>query len=150
MLRRNLQNALALFLFTVVQFGQQVQADGLESIAQNSLVLTPVGEQTSEELIHYFSTPQAEARIAEAVRFLASDDLKGRGLGKSGLATAAQYISNAFANSGLRTSFYDQLPYQYFPVENMTALGSTANNALQITSASTQVTGLAIEEDYCP
>jgi hypothetical protein len=125
---------------------QHAQADGLEKLdsveVDNNESITRI-----EELD--FSPTAVEARIANTVRFLSSDKLEGRGVGKQGLATAAQYIANQFAAAQLRTSFWDDLPYQYFSVDDMISMTSTENNRLQLLVDDTAQT-LQLDQDFRP
>lgn len=127
-----------------------VHADGLEvehpelAVEQGPAVTlpqAPTGEFTLEAV---------GKRIAATVSFLSSDELQGRGLGKAGLTQAAQHIANGFASAGLRTDLWDGLPYQNFYVDNMTMMGSTANNRLSIVKPEGTRVDLRIGEDYQP
>ena len=48
-----------------------------------------------------------EARLYEAVKFLASDELEGRGVGTKGLDRAAEFIAEQFVSLDLKTSLLD-------------------------------------------
>ncbi len=128
----------------------ELRSDGLETLDPNSAVFEPLPELSSSSFDAYFNAAASEARIAEAVQYLSSDELAGRGLGKKGLTTAAHYIANAFAATNLRTDFWDGLPYQYFNVDNMTALASTANNNLKTQGADGSHTTLEVDKDFQP
>ncbi len=56
------------------------------------------------------------ARLLDAVRVLAADDMEGRGVGTKGLDAAAQYIADQFAEMGLRTDLFDGTPFQVFDI----------------------------------
>ncbi|OHB86613.1 MAG: hypothetical protein A2V98_18895, partial [Planctomycetes bacterium RBG_16_64_12] len=55
-----------------------------------------------------------EQRLADSARYLASDELEGRGIGTRGLDLAAEYIAGRFAQYGLKTELFDGTPYQTF------------------------------------
>ena len=55
-----------------------------------------------------------EKRLADAVRYLASDELEGRGVGTKGIDLAADYIAHEFAQLGLKTALFDNTPMQSF------------------------------------
>ncbi len=73
-----------------------------------------------------FASPQAsiaaetgpaaasDQRLGEAVRFLASDELEGRGVGTKGLDQAADFVAAMFAEAGLDTKVIDGGPFQKF------------------------------------
>jgi hypothetical protein len=65
----------------------------------------------------------AEARLSDAVRYLASDDLEGRGIGTKGLDLAADYLAEQFAALGLKTALYDGKPFQTFAMTTGAKLG---------------------------
>lgn len=44
----------------------------------------------------------SEERMMEAIKFLSSDELKGRGLGSEGLDSAAEFIARKFQEAGLK------------------------------------------------
>jgi hypothetical protein len=58
--------------------------------------------------------PVAEARLSEAVRVLAADDLEGRFTGSTGAASAARFLSRQFSRVGARPGVKGWL--QTFPV----------------------------------
>lgn len=64
-----------------------------------------------------------EARLAETAKFLASDDLEGRGVGTEGLNRAADYIADQFRKIGLKTELIDGGPFQKFTMTTGAALG---------------------------
>jgi hypothetical protein len=71
-----------------------------------------------------------EARLAADVKYLASDELEGRGLGTKGIDLAADYIAQQFAEAGLRTEVFDGSPFQTFPVTTKAEPGK--NNRLTL------------------
>jgi aminopeptidase N len=54
----------------------------------------------------------SEERMMETVRFLASDDMKGRGIGTPELDRAAEYIAGKFSDAGLRPGGYNGSYFQ--------------------------------------
>jgi len=69
-----------------------------------------------------------EQRLADSVRYLASDELEGRGIGTKGLDLAADYIAGQFAQIGLKTRLFAETPRQKFMVSTSAKLGP--NNKL--------------------
>lgn len=71
-----------------------------------------------------------ESRLTEAVKFLASDELEGRGVGTSGLDKAAAYLEAEFSKLGLQTSVFDGRPFQELEVTVKAELGPREQNRL--------------------
>ena len=57
---------------------------------------------------------EIEKRLGDAVRYLASDQLEGRGVGTKGLDLAAEFIARQFAEAGLKTQLSEGGPFQEF------------------------------------
>lgn len=55
-----------------------------------------------------------ERRLADSARYLASDELEGRGVGTKGLDLAADYIRDQFIQLGLNTESFGASPFQQF------------------------------------
>ncbi|MDA1049926.1 MAG: M20/M25/M40 family metallo-hydrolase [Planctomycetota bacterium] len=72
----------------------------------------------------------SEARLLGAVKYLASDELGGRGVGTPQLDQAADYIATEFSNAGLRTDLFDGGAFQSFEITVNAELGPVANNHL--------------------
>ena len=51
--------------------------------------------------------PEVKTRLTEDLKYLASDDLEGRGVGTKGLDVAAEFVSKAFREAGLDVRFED-------------------------------------------
>ncbi|HEV3341460.1 MAG TPA: M20/M25/M40 family metallo-hydrolase [Pirellulales bacterium] len=71
-----------------------------------------------------------EERLYEAVKFLASDELEGRGVGTTGIDRAADFIAAQFAGVGLKTSLIDGGPFQKFNMVVATEQGQPNRMAL--------------------
>jgi len=56
----------------------------------------------------------SDDRLGEGVRYLASDELQGRGVGTEGIDKAADYIAREFAAMGLDTKAVEGGPFQKF------------------------------------
>ncbi len=69
-----------------------------------------------------------ERRLSDTARYLASDELEGRGVGTKGLDRAAEHIAGQFRQIGLDTNLYDGAPFQKFKMTIGAKL--TAPNAL--------------------
>jgi hypothetical protein len=71
-----------------------------------------------------------EKRLADAVRYLASDELEGRGVGTKGIDLAADYIARQFAQLGLKTELFDGTPFQHLSPMTKAELGPENELAL--------------------
>jgi len=101
------------------------------------------------------SNEAVEARLESAVKYLASDELEGRGVGTEGLNVAAGYVAEQFAEIGLKTSLFDGTPYQSFTVTAETEMGKKENNRLKLVRISGEdqekkAIELKLEDDFSP
>ena len=115
------------------------------------------GQPASASQPRQLSEPVAaeiERRLAEAVQYLASEQLEGRGVGTKGLDLAAQYIAQQFAQAGLKTELYDRTPFQKIVLSRGAKLGP--ENRLRLVGPPSrpggppQVLELRLGEDYTP
>ena len=81
------------------------------------------------------------------IKFLASDELKGRGNGTEGLDRAAEYIARGFNDAGLQPAGKDGTWYQ--PFEIIAGLSVGRDNRLAIELGEKRV-ALTIGESYYP
>ncbi|MGH7137073.1 MAG: hypothetical protein ACREHD_15135, partial [Pirellulales bacterium] len=95
-----------------------------------------------------------EERLYEAVKFLAADELEGRGVGTKGLDRAADFIAEQFKALGLKTALYDGSPFQKFNMVVATELGKSNQVTLVGPAASDKPAGdsrpLKLAEDFNP
>jgi hypothetical protein len=84
---------------------------------------------------HAAANKSAEDRLFSTVKYLASDDLEGRGLETKGIHTAAEYIAAEFRKAGLKTDLYDGGPFQKFELNTGAKLGPDAKNRLVFSGA---------------
>lgn len=71
---------------------------------------------------------EAETRLLDQVKYLASDELEGRGVGTKGLDKAADFVRDEFEKAGLNVSAVDGDAFQQFKMTIDVRLGS--ENAL--------------------
>ncbi len=71
-----------------------------------------------------------ERRIAHSAKYLASDELEGRGLGTKGIDLAADFIAGQFHEAGLGTDLFDGKPLQTFEITTSAQLGEENSAAL--------------------
>ena len=89
-----------------------------------------------------------EYRLRDAVGYLASDELEGRGLGTRGIELAAGYIAEQFEQAGLRTDHYQGSPFQRFHRTERKAL--TGRNTLQVQGPDAAARSLSLRREYTP
>src|SRR5207302_4882459 len=104
----------------------------------NSLVAVPKPHPAAE-IVRDFSA----SRYLEHVKYLASDELKGRGDGSPELDKAADYIASQFRLWGLRPMGDNNSYFQDFEVTTGAQIG--AKTELQLNG-----TDLKINEDFVP
>jgi Zn-dependent M28 family amino/carboxypeptidase len=102
------------------------------------------------------SDAAVEARLTKTVKFLASDELEGRGVGTEGLNKAALYLADRFQQLGLETKLFDGAPFQTFTVTAKTELGAAQDNSLTLIGPPAEEGGqpqrveLKLGEDFTP
>jgi hypothetical protein len=111
-----------MFGFLVGPWGARAEPPG-RSIARTVPVSTP-GDATA-----------VESRLAADVRYLASDELGGRGPFTEGLERAADHIAEQFRAAGLSTARFGDKPFQVFRSTQRIGLGDGNRLALQATTA---------------
>jgi len=115
---------------TKVDIGHEVAAysdgrrrSGLLALALRMALLTAVAMLPAAARAGEEDHAAVEARLAADARYLASDELEGRGLGTKGIDLAADYIAEQFAQAGLNTDVFDGSPFQTFSVTTRAELG---------------------------
>ncbi|MGE0606140.1 MAG: M28 family peptidase [Pirellulales bacterium] len=95
-----------------------------------------------------------EQRLAEAAKYLSSDELQGRGIGTEGLDKAADYIAAQFKKMGLKTDLYDGGPFQEFKMTIGAELGpkneATLTGPVSGTAPEGEKLVLKLDEDFRP
>jgi hypothetical protein len=89
---------------------------------------------------------EAKARLLEDVKYLASDDLEGRGVGTKGLGVASEFIRDQFAKAGLAVDRVNGGAFQKFDL--VTGAKLTEPNSLQLKGPNDETIELKIGEDY--
>ena len=110
----------------------------LSTIYLNSLIAVPASRPAAQ-LVSDLSA----ARYLDHVKYLARDEMKGRGDGTPELDNAADYIASQFRLWGLRPMGDNNTYFQKFELTTGAALGS--NNSLQLNAA-----GLKINDEFVP
>ncbi|HCA50721.1 MAG TPA: hypothetical protein DEP12_09975, partial [Planctomycetaceae bacterium] len=71
--------------------------------------------------------------ITSRIKYLASDQLEGRGVTTDGINKAADYIARHFEQLGLKVDSYSGTAFQPFEISTGVELGPDENNFLRIT-----------------
>jgi hypothetical protein len=91
---------------------------------------------------------QAEARLLGDIKYLASDELEGRGVGTEGLNKAAEYIRHEFQAAGLDVTRVHGDAFQKFTMPTQTRLGTP--NSLTLIGPDGKTTILKQDVDFRP
>lgn len=94
-------------------------------------------------------SPEAiEQRLTLSSKFLAADELEGRGINTAGIDKAADYLATEFSRMGLDTRRYQGTPFHTFYLGSRFALGET--NSLTLTPAGGNPAELVVNSDFTP
>ncbi len=88
-------------------------------------------------------------QLKETLGYLASDKLKGRGIGSEGLEEASQFLAKQFEAIGLKTDLVNGTPFQEFEVNVSSEMGSKQKNRLTLVSGE-EKKKLKLGEDFTP
>jgi hypothetical protein len=91
---------------------------------------------------------ESQQRLLTDIKYLASDELEGRGVGLKGLDEAAEYIRDQFSKAGLAVESVGGGPFQTFTMSTGAALGSP--NTLELAGPDNKKLTLAINTDFIP
>ena len=91
---------------------------------------------------------ESEQRLLTDIKYLASDELEGRGVGLAGLDAAADYIRDEFARAGLAMDAVSGGPFQTFTMSAGAKPGSL--NTLEITGPENRTLTLTLNTDFAP
>jgi len=90
--------------------------------------------------------PEVKLRLVEDAKYLASDELEGRGVGTVGLNTASTFIRDQFAAAGLAVDRVEGQAFQKF--ELTTGAKKTEPNTLQLLGPKGEILDLKLGEDF--
>lgn len=90
--------------------------------------------------------PEVKSRLTEDLKYLASDDLEGRGVGTNGINLAADFVAKAFRDAGLDVSKAGGDPFQEFSMTTGAKLGE--KNSLKFVGPDGAAIELAIDKDF--
>src|SRR5690349_3766418 len=86
------------------------------------------------------------SRILTDAKYLASDELEGRGVGTKGLVAASEYIREQFLKAGLNVQTIDGQPFQKFDLITSAKLGMPNN--LEFVGPNGQRFELQMNQDF--
>lgn len=89
-----------------------------------------------------------EQRLAASVKYLASDELEGRGISTAGIDKAAQYLADQFSLMGLDTKRYQGTPFHTFQLGSRYGLGP--DNSLVMSAPAAAPQPLTVKADFTP
>ena len=99
---------------------------------------------------------QIEASLRADIGFLASDDLRGRGVTDDSIHQAARYIAKRMDEIGLDTGKFDGKPFQEVPIAVGARAGAADNNAASFqfidpdASGSQRLISVTLDEGFNP
>ncbi len=88
----------------------------------------------------------AKTRLLHDAKYLASDELEGRGVGTAGLTTASQFIRDEFQKSGLNLQTLEGQPFQKFELVTSAKLGMP--NTLELVGPDGKNHVLQLNQDF--
>lgn len=118
------------------------------------LLVLPSGLQAANPTTSGDASGAANAasrqRIAADLRYLASDELRGRDTGSEEIDQAAEYIAKQFADSGLNTELFEGTPFQVFQVRSDVTAEPLEDNQLVIRVSDSEPRVLTIGQTMRP
>jgi hypothetical protein len=94
------------------------------------------------------SRVESESHLLKDIKYLASDELEGRGIGTDGLNKAADYIREQFKEAGLDVTRVNGGAFQFFKMTTKAILGSP--NSLKFVGSDGKVVELKPDVDFVP
>ena len=95
-----------------------------------------------------------QQRLKSDLEYLASDQMRGRGIGTPELDQAAEYVRDAFAAAGLQLAIYDDGPFQSVKLPGRVKLGAPEENTLAFQTdsspSSSETVNLELDVDFRP
>jgi hypothetical protein len=91
---------------------------------------------------------ESQSHLLNDIKYLASDELEGRGVGTNGLNKAAEYIREQFKEAGLDVTRVNGGAFQKFNMTTRAVLG--APNKLSLVGPDGKVIDLKMDVDFVP
>jgi hypothetical protein len=105
-------------------------------------------DSPSESQVHSLSHPESQTHLLNDIKYLASDELEGRGIGTKGLNKAADYIRDQFKAAGLDVTRVNGGAFQFFKMTTQAVLGSP--NTLKFVGPEGKTIELKMDVDFVP
>lgn len=107
-----------------------------------------LGEEAKRADFDLKDSAVIEARLLDDLKYLASDELQGRGIRTRGLELAADHVAKNFAAVGLEMNHFNGTPFQAFQSYETYRLGE--GNAASLAIREGKTWKLKVNEDYVP
>ena len=120
--------------------GKKIQTYKVKALALSCLIVGSI-HILGAELVG-----TAEQRLLKDIKFLASDEMEGRGVGTNGLNKAAEFVRSEFQAAGLRVDAVEGGAFQKFSMITGVKLGEW--NSLTFVGPDNQKIELKIGEDF--
>ncbi len=121
-------------------------ATGLSVVA--AATLRAPADTPTESQTHGLSHIESQKHLLNDIKYLASDELEGRGIGTNGLNKAADYIREQFKEAGLDVTRVNGGAFQFFKMTTKAILG--APNTLKFVGPDGKVIELKQDVDFVP
>lgn len=115
----------------------------LESPPRNSVVF---GETPAKTTTEVKLDSDSGKRMLEAIKYLASDELEGRGVDTRGINLAADYIEKEFKAAGLNVAAVSEGAFQKFTINTGSELGPV--NELKLSGPEGKTIPLTYDKDF--
>ena len=103
---------------------------------------------SAQDHLNNLSREAIEQRLAASAKYLASDELEGRGIATAGIDKAADYLATQFTEMGLDTKRYQGTPFHTFHMGTRHEIGPT--NSLVLNFSKGQPQELLPKVDFTP
>jgi len=111
-----------------------------------SLVGAETPTKTAKQDVKSGLASASGQRMLNAIKYLASDELEGRGVSTRGINLAADYIEKEFTAAGLNVKSVDESAFQKFTINTGSKLGP--KNELQLTGPDKKTISLVYDKGF--
>ena len=118
----------------------------LALLNSDSLVWGETPAQTAKPDIKSGLDTASGQRMLDAIKYLASDELEGRGVSTRGINLAADFIEKEFAAAGLNVKSFNESAFQKFTINTGSKLGPT--NVLQLLGPDNKSISLVYDKGF--
>ncbi len=118
----------------------------LPSVSRLNVLLACIVLVCLTQVVSAEELSAAAQRLQDDVKYLASEELEGRGIGTDGLEKAAEYVAKSFQESGLNVTIAGGDPYQEFEITDGAKLGK--KNAISFVGPNGETISLNIDDQF--